>query len=122
MNGKKVFYSEAAYAAGMVLLAIGTALMERADFGMSMVVAPAYLLHLKLSQVLPWFSFGVAEYSLQAVLILLLCGVLRQFRLRYLLSFGTAVLYGVLLDGVIALLAPIPTPGFPGRVVFFLPE
>ena len=46
MNGKKVFYSELAYVFGMVILALGTAMMELADFGMSMVVAPAYLVHL----------------------------------------------------------------------------
>lgn len=120
MNGKKVFYSEAAYAAGMVFLALGTALMERADFGMSMVVAPAYLLHLKLSQFFPWFSFGMAEYSLQAVLLLLLWAAVGSFRARYLLSFGTAVLYGLLLDCVIALLSPIPALGIGGRVLFFL--
>ena len=69
MKRKKIFYAEMAYVAGIVLLALGTALMERADYGMSMVVAPAYIIHLKLSQYLPWFSFGMAEYLLQAVLI-----------------------------------------------------
>ena len=46
MKTKRVFYTELAYAIGITVLALGTALMERADFGMSMVVAPAYLLHL----------------------------------------------------------------------------
>ena len=49
MNGKRVFYCEVAYVLGLVVLAVGTALMEKADFGMSMVVAPAYLLYLKLN-------------------------------------------------------------------------
>lgn len=58
MNGKKVFYSELAYVFGMVVLALGTAMMERADFGMSMVVAPAYLVHLRILQAFPAFTFG----------------------------------------------------------------
>lgn len=33
MNGRKVFYTEIAYILGLVLLAFGTALMERADNG-----------------------------------------------------------------------------------------
>lgn len=41
MKIKRVFYTELAYAIGIIVLALGTALMERADFGMSMVVAPA---------------------------------------------------------------------------------
>ncbi|HOO80024.1 MAG TPA: hypothetical protein PLQ04_06520, partial [Lachnospiraceae bacterium] len=63
---KRTFYSEWAYVLGVLTLAIGTALMERADFGMSMVVAPAYLIHLKVSQYLPWYSFGISEYFFQA--------------------------------------------------------
>ena len=62
---KKIFYTESAYVAGTVLLALGTALMEKADFGMSTVVAPAYLLYMKLSQSFPFFTFGMAEYTLQ---------------------------------------------------------
>ena len=58
---KPILYTEAAYVLGMIILALGTALMERADFGMSMVVAPAYLLHMALSPTLPFFSFGMAE-------------------------------------------------------------
>ena len=62
MKNKRICSAELAYVLGIVILAFGTALMERAGFGMSMVVAPAYLLHLKLSQTLPWFTFGVSEY------------------------------------------------------------
>ena len=42
---KKTFYCEAAYAIGLACLALSTALMATADFGVSMVVAPAYILH-----------------------------------------------------------------------------
>ena len=62
---KRLFYTEAAYAVGTLLLALGTALTAYGGFGISMVVAPAYLLHLKLVQLLPFFSFGVAEYALR---------------------------------------------------------
>ena len=44
---KRTFYTEGAYVIGIISLAFGTALMEKADFGMSMVVAPAYLIYLK---------------------------------------------------------------------------
>ena len=46
MEKQRVFFTELAYVLGILALALGTALMERADFGVSMVVAPAYLLHL----------------------------------------------------------------------------
>ena len=40
----------------------------------------------------------MAEYCLQAVLLLAMCLLLRRFRVSYLFSFVTAVVYGVVLD------------------------
>lgn len=107
MKEKKVFYSEFAYIIGIVALAFGTALSERADFGMSMVVAPAYILHLKVSEIFKWFSFGVAEYCTQAILLVATAISLRKFKPMYLFSFLTAIIYGIILDGSIKLLSII---------------
>lgn len=117
---KKTMYSEAAYVIGILVLALGTAFMERADFGVSMVVAPAYLLHLKVSQYLPFFSFGMAEYVFQALVLVLLGIVMKRFKLSYLFSFVTAVLYGLALDGSIWLTALIPGSGMLLRSVFYV--
>lgn len=116
---KHIFYTEPAFFAGLFLLAAGTSLVERADFGMSMVVAPAYLLHLKLSQFLPFFSFGMAEYVFQAALLVLMGLILRHFKPVYTLSFVTAVLYGFLLDFCIAMAQFIPDPTMAGRVILY---
>ena len=117
---KRVLYTELAYILGLLTLALGTALMERADFGMSMVVAPAYLLYLKISRTLPWFSFGMAEYVFQAVLLIALGLAMRRFRKGYLFSFVTAVIYGLTLDGVMALTALLPLWGVAGRCVDYV--
>lgn len=117
---KKTFYAELAYVVGILTLALGTALMERADFGMSMVVAPAYILHLKISPFFPAFTFGMAEYCLQAVLILGLCLTLRRFKKGYIFSFVTAVVYGLVLDGIMALTSAIPADLFASRVALFI--
>lgn len=119
MNRKRVCFSELAYVLGMIILALGTALMERADFGMSMVVAPAYLLHLKISRVWPFFSFGMAEYVFQAFLIILLSLVMGRFKKGYLFSFVTAVLYGLTLDAVMAAVALIPGFGLADRILSY---
>lgn len=105
---KKYFPTELAYLIGITILAFGAAFMARADFGMSMVVAPAYLLHLKVSQFLPFFSFGMAEYTLQAVLLVVLAIVMRRFKWSYLFSLGTAVFYGFLLDIFMKIVANFP--------------
>ncbi len=120
MNGKKVLYSEFAYVIGLVVLAFGAAFMERANYGMSMVVAPAYLVHLKVAETFSWFTFGMAEYSLQAVLVLAAILVWRKFKWKYLFSFVTAVIYGLILDGMMALVALVPGDGVAFRLVFFV--
>ena len=120
MKKKPVLYSEAAYALGIVILALGTALMEKADFGMSMVVAPAYLLHLKLSQRFAFFSFGMAEYMLQGVILLLLAIGMRRFKRAYLFSFVTAVLYGFTLDTMMALAALLDAHTFALRAIWYV--
>lgn len=117
---KKTFYTELAYVFGIIALALGVALMEAADFGMSMIVAPAYLLHLKLVEMLPFFSFGMAEYTLQAVLLVIMCVVLRKAKLSFLFSFVTAVLYGFILDGFILLMANVPMAHIAARLAAYV--
>lgn len=117
---KKIFYTEASYALGLVIMAFAAAFTAKADFGMSMVVAPAYILHLKISELLPWFTFGVAEYCFQGVLVLLTVIIMRKLKLTYFLSFVTAVLYGTLLDIAMNIIAPLPEENFIIRVIWYV--
>ena len=117
---KRVFYTEWAYVIAMVGLSLSVAFMTRADFGVSMVVAPAYLLYLKLNPVLPFFTFGMAEYTLQAVLLLFTILSVKKYRPYFLFSFVTAVLYGFLLDGWMALTAALPADGFALRCLWYV--
>ena len=116
---KRTFYTEAAYVIGIISLAFGTALMEKADFGMSMVVAPAYLIYLKVSEYLDWFSFGMAEYCFQAFLIIVLAIVLRRFKRKYLFSFITAFIYGNVLDVMMRIVDLISGNGVLQRIICY---
>ena len=116
---RRTFYTELAYILGLIVLAFSAALMEASDLGVSMIVAPAYLLHLKLSQTFAFFTFGMAEYTLQAALLIVMVMVLGRFRLYYLFSFITAVLYGLLLDGSMAIVALLGVSGMAGRITCF---
>ncbi|MBQ8696594.1 MAG: hypothetical protein IJ519_02635 [Clostridia bacterium] len=117
---KKVFYTEICYLLGLIIMAFAAAFTEKADFGMSMVVAPAYILHLKVSEFLPWFTFGVAEYVFQGVLVIITVLVMRRLKLSYLLSFVTAVIYGTLLDTAMTLISSLPDGHFAIRVVWYI--
>ena len=82
----------------MVLCPLGVTLSARAGYGVSMIEAPVYVTYLRLSQSIPKFTFGMAEYTVQALVLILLCLLIKKFRARYLLSFGTAVIFGIILD------------------------
>lgn len=95
MQMKKVkIPSELVYVMAIVLLSLAVAMLTAADFGISMIVAPAYLLSLKLN----FLTFGQAEYVIQAGVFIILCIVLRKFKFIYLFSFVTCLIYGAVLD------------------------
>ena len=105
---KSTFYTEMSFVAGLMLLALSTAFMAYGGFGISMVAAPAYVIHLKLSQTIPFFTFGTTGYLVEALLLLVMMIIIRRARALYLLSFATAVLYGLLLDGFSLLTGLLP--------------
>ena len=92
---KKIkIYSEPLYAFAIILLAFAVALLSSAGFGVSMIVAPAYILSLKSG----FLSFGQAEYVIQSVLFIVFCCVMKRFKIVYLSSFLTCLIYGAVLD------------------------
>ena len=66
---KKIRISnELIYVLAVVILSFATAMLAAADMGMSMVVAPAYIVSLKVE----YLTFGQAEYIVQGMLFVLL--------------------------------------------------
>jgi uncharacterized membrane protein YczE len=59
-----------------------------------MIVAPAYIVSLKVS----FLSFGQAEYVVQGILFIVFCILMKKFKGVYLFSFLTAIFYGAVLD------------------------
>ncbi len=117
---KRKFCSELAYLLGILTLALGCALMGKADFGFSMVVAPAYILSEALSGVSDFFTFGTTEYIFQAFLLVLMVIAIGKFKISYLFSFVTAVIYGYTLDIANFLMnLAVPEASMPLRVVFY---
>ena len=83
----------------VVFVGLGIALSTKADFGLSMIAAPPYILHLWLRDSFSWFTQGTSEYVWEAFLLLVMCLIVRRFRPAYLLSFVTAVISGFVIDG-----------------------
>ena len=68
-NKKSKFSSEVAFILATVILALSVSMIVVSGFGVSMIVAPAFLLSGKLS----FITFGQGEYIVQALLFILLC-------------------------------------------------
>lgn len=92
------------YAMGTALCALGICFCTKAGFGLSMLAAPAYIVHVFMHTKFAWFTQGTAEYLVQAVALLVMCLIIRYFKPRYLLSFASSVLSGLLIDAWFLLL------------------
>ncbi len=90
--------SELLWLFGIIFVALGVSICSKADLGVSMIAAPAFVISEAMSQFFPIFSVGVTEYIIQGVILAILCTVVRRFNWRYLLAFAVAVLYGYTLN------------------------
>ncbi len=98
MKRRSLPMGETAFLFGTLLSAFGIAMQTKADLGLSMVAAPAYLISLKV----PWITFGMGEWFVQGFLFILCCLWTKRFQIKNLWSFIVAVPYGCVLDQVIS--------------------
>ena len=90
--------SELLWLFGIIFVALGVAICSKADLGVSMIAAPAFVIQEALVKIRPSLSVGMTEYLIQGLLLGLLCLVIRRFRWHYLLAFAVAVIYGYTLN------------------------
>ena len=83
---------------GVFLVALGVAICNRADLGISMIAAPAFILADAVHPLWSGFTVGMAEYLVQGLIVIITCLICWRFDWRYLLSFLTAVIYGYVVD------------------------
>lgn len=76
----------------------------KAGFGLSMIGAPPYIIHVWLRDHLTWFSQGTGEYVWEAIILVVTVIAIRRFRVKYLLSFLVAVVLGFLIDAWLIIL------------------
>ena len=117
------FPGEAAYLVALVVLAFAVAMTAASDLGVSMIVAPAYILSLKVEAL----TFGQSEYIVQGLLFIVFCLLMRRIKLVYCSAFVTGLIYGAVLDLwrlVIPHFNPVVTPpgslGLPLRIAYFI--
>ena len=95
MQNKKIkVSSELTYFISIIVLALSVSMIVVSDFGISMIVAPAFM----LSEKFEFLTFGQGEYVVQGLLFIILCIVMRKVKLVYFSSFLTGIIYGAVLD------------------------
>ena len=85
---------ELVYILGAAILSLATAMLAAADFGLSVIVSPAYLVSVKTGLL----TFGQAEYVVQGILFVLFCIIMRKIKLLYFGAFLSGIIYGFILD------------------------
>lgn len=106
---------------GIVLVALGVSICSKADLGVSMIAAPAFILCEALSPLFPWLSVGMTEYLIQGFMLIFLCLVVGRFNWRYLPAFAVAVIYGYVLNLFLMLLSPLaPTTALQSWLLLIL--
>ncbi|MCH5320484.1 MAG: hypothetical protein J1E36_01895 [Eubacterium sp.] len=106
---------ELAYVLGLLIMPFAVAFTVRADLGMSMIASPTYIISEKVS----FLSYGMTEYIVQALLLALMCIIIKKFRVAYLMSFASAVIYGAILDFACYITKAIPADNIVVRIVLF---
>lgn len=122
MKKRITLHSEFVYIISILILSFSVAMVSAADFGLSMIVSPAYI----LSQKLGFLTFGQSEYVVQAILFIIFCILMKKVKAVYFSSFLTCLIYGAVLDlwrVIIPIFNPsITEPGsmsMPLRITFF---
>lgn len=100
---------------GILTVALGVAICSKADLGVSMIAAPAFIVNEYVIKFFPQFSVGMTEYSIQGIMLLLMCLIVGKFTWKYLLSFLAAVIYGYTLDFFIMILGGISAGSLPAQ-------
>jgi uncharacterized membrane protein YczE len=99
----------------IVILSVGIVFVIKADLGMTVVQAPVYVLSLAI----PEISIGIWNSIVQGSLFVLMILIVKQFKISYLLSFLSGIIYGLTLDFFTFLMSGLTPSGIFMRIVFF---
>lgn len=99
--------SELLWIFGTIFVALGVSICSKANLGVSMIAAPAFVLSEALLAVWSGFTVGVVEYVFQGVILIILFIVLKKFNVKFLFTFAVAVIYGYVLNFFIWILGGI---------------
>ena len=96
MNKKITKIGEVAWIIGTILCSIGNCLVDKSQFGLSAIIAPAFILQEKLS----FLTVGFCEYIIQGILLTLCCVIIGKFKWSFIATVCNILFYGACFDFV----------------------
>ena len=120
MKNKITRVGELAWILGVTFCSLGVCLTVKADFGVATIIAPGYILYLKLSQHLPFFTLGMSQYLIQSIVLVILTITVRRFKPKFLFCFLTAMIHGVFVDAWTAVFSFLNCNNFAERTICFI--
>lgn len=91
---KRRINSEILYLIAILVLSFSIDLLTIANMGLSAINGPAYILSEKVYSL----TYGQAEYIVEGIIFIIFCILMKKFKMAYLSSFITGVLYATMAD------------------------
>ena len=115
---RHTIYTEVAYIFGIILTALGTALIALSEIGVALPLVSAHVIHGLLHEH-HWITLGLVEIGCQAVLFLILSIIFRHIKRAFLISMATSVIYAAFLDLFLMIFGAFDET-LAARIIFFV--
>ena len=114
MKKNTIKLGEASWIIGNILCALGNCLVSKSAFGLSAIIAPAFILHEKLD----FLTIGFCEYIIQGILLTLCCIIIGKFKFQFIATICNIIFYGAAFDIIDRLiLASFNPSDIPSRIL-----
>jgi len=113
---KKKVNGEIALLIALIILAAGIVFVIKADIGMTVVQSPVYVLSVAVNKI----SIGIWNYIVQGGLFVLMLLIIRRFKITYLISFLSGIIYGLILDFFTWAMMPLSADSLLKVIIFYI--
>lgn len=104
---------ELSWFVGNILCAIGNCLVSKSAFGLSAIIAPAFIMNRKIG----FLTVGVCEYIIQGVLLALCCIIIGKFKGKFIATICNILFYGACFDMINLLFSGIVASTILSRII-----
>ena len=94
MTKRTIKLGEVSWIIGNILCAFGNCLVSKSAYGLSAIIAPAFILNRKIG----FLTVGFCEYIIQGLLLLLCCIIIGKFKGKFIATICNIIFYGACFD------------------------